>query len=115
MYSFLDPTRAHEFATDKAQLLHLAETFESSLANDLQALQDALGHQDPKPVLRLLHSLKGYVTFLSKDELSAQVIQLELVSRQQELEQVREMVLKVMPSLQQLRSEVTRWKSAELS
>jgi HPt (histidine-containing phosphotransfer) domain-containing protein len=115
MYSYLDPSRAQEFAMDKAQMLTLAETFESSLTHDLQALQDALGHPDPDPLRRLLHSLKGYVTFLSKDDLSAQVIELESVSRQHELDKVRDMVMKVLPSLQQLLAEVSRWKSAELS
>jgi HPt (histidine-containing phosphotransfer) domain-containing protein len=115
MYSYLDPSRAQDFAMDKAQMLNLAETFESSLTNDLLALQEALAQQDPDPVARLLHSLKGYVTFLSKDELSTQIIELESVSRQHELDLVRDKVMQVLPSLKQLLSEVSRWKSAELS
>ncbi len=100
---------------DKTQMLNLAETFESSLNNDLRALQAALGQHDPDPVIRLLHSLKGYVTFLSRDELTSQIIELESVSRQHELDFVRAKVMQVMPSLEQLLSEVSRWKSVELS
>jgi len=100
---------------DKAQMLNLAETFESSLNNDLLALQEALAQQDPDPVVRLLHSLKGYVTFLSKDELTSQIIELESVSRQHGLDLVRAKVMQVMPSLEQLLSEVSLWKSVDLS
>ena len=115
MYSHLDPSRAHDFAMDNDQMLNLAETFESSLTQDLSALVAALTNPDPDPMRRLLHSLKGYVTFLSKEELSAQVIQLEAMSRQSTMEDVRNMVNQVMPSLKNLLSEVTHWKTTSLT
>ena len=99
---------------DQAQMLVLAETFETSLSQDLKALGEALDNPDPDPMRRLLHALKGYVTFLSKDELSSKVIQLESMSRQSPVDEVRGTVLAVMPSLHTLLAEVTRWKSTEL-
>ena len=95
-------------------MLNLAETFETSLTQDLASLAQAMVNEDPDPMRRLLHSLKGYVTFLSKEELSAQVIQLESMSRQNTVEEVRAMVQQVMPALQRLLTEVTHWKTTEL-
>ncbi len=114
MYSHLDPSRAQDFAMDNDQMLNLAETFESSLTQDLSSLQSALENQDPDPLRRLLHSLKGYVTFLSKAELSGHVIQLEAMSRQSSLDEVKNMVHSVLPSLTTLLSEVSHWKSTTL-
>ena len=114
MYSYLDPSRAQDFAMDTEQMLNLAETFETSLTQDLKALEEALVNPDPDPMRRLLHALKGYVTFLSKDELSSKVIHLESMSRQSPVDEVRHTVQAVLPSLQTLLAEVTRWKSAEL-
>lgn len=96
-------------------MLNLAETFESSLTQDLSALMAALDNPDPDPLRRLLHSLKGYVTFLSKDELSAQVIRLEAMSRQSSLQEVQNMVHQVIPALKTLLSEVTHWKTTTLT
>lgn len=114
MYSYLDPSRAQDFAMDPEQMLNLAETFETSLTQDLKALGEALENQDPDPMRRLLHALKGYVTFLSKDELSSKVIHLESMSRQSPVDEVRHTVQAVLPSLQSLLAEVNSWKSTEL-
>ena len=54
MYSYLDPSRAQDFAMDPEQMLNLAETFETSLTQDLKALGEALENQDPDPMRRLL-------------------------------------------------------------
>jgi HPt (histidine-containing phosphotransfer) domain-containing protein len=114
MYSHLDPSRAHDFAMDNDQMLNLAQTFESSLTQDLSALTAALDNQDPDPMRRLLHSLKGYVTFLSKEELSGHVIQLEAMSRQSSLDEVKDRVVQFIPALKTLLSEVSHWKSTTL-
>jgi HPt (histidine-containing phosphotransfer) domain-containing protein len=114
MYSHLDPSRAQDFAMDNDQMLNLAQTFESSLTQDLSALTAALDNQDPDPMRRLLHSLKGYVTFLSKEELSGHVIQLEAMSRQSSLDEVKDRVVQFIPALKTLLSEVSHWKSTTL-
>ena len=114
MYSHLDPSRAQDFAMDNDQMLNLAQNFESSLTQDLSALTAALDNQDPDPMRRLLHSLKGYVTFLSKEELSGHVIQLEAMSRQSSLDEVKDRVVQFIPALKTLLSEVSHWKSTTL-
>ena len=114
MYSHLDPSRAQDFAMDNDQMRNLAETFEASLLQDLSALSAALDNPDPDPLRRLLHSLKGYVTFLSQEALSAQVIELEAMSRQSTVEDVKTKVQQVIPALKTLLSEVTHWKTTAL-
>jgi HPt (histidine-containing phosphotransfer) domain-containing protein len=114
MYSHLDPDKASEFAMDPEQLLNLAETFVSSLDNDLQALQAALGGQDMVALHRLLHTLKGYVTFLCKDDLGQQLIQLEAASRTLEFTQLKASLVALWPSLTGLHTEVIHWKTTVL-
>jgi HPt (histidine-containing phosphotransfer) domain-containing protein len=114
MYSYLDPSKAHEFAMDQAQMLNLAQTFQDSLEKDLNALHFALAHQDAEPVQRLLHSLKGYVTFLCGPELSQHMIQLEAISRSTALADVTIEINKAMPLLKSLLSEVGRWIDTDL-
>lgn len=114
MYSFLDPSKAHEFAMDQAQMLNLAQTFQESLEKDLASLHVALAKQDTEPVQRLLHSLKGYVTFLCGPELSQQMIQLEAMSRAKHLTELALDIGKAIPPLQSLLSEVGQWIEKDL-
>ena len=114
MYSYLDTSKVQEFAMDKSQMLALALTFQDSLEKDLNSLRTALAQRDAEPVQRLLHSLKGYVTFLSGPELSQQVIQLEAMSRTTAMTELTQEIAKVLPSLQSLSSEVRHWIDADL-
>jgi HPt (histidine-containing phosphotransfer) domain-containing protein len=114
MYSFLDPSKAHEFAMDQAQMLNLAQTFQDSLEKDLVSLNAALASQDTEPVQRLLHSLKGYVTFLCGPELSQQMIQLEAMSRAKQLADLAVDIAKAIPPLQNLLAEVGQWIEKDL-
>ena len=115
MYSYLDPSKAQEFAMDQAQMLTLAQTFQDSLEKDLAALNAALISQDAEPVQRLLHSLKGYVTFLSGPQLSQQMIQLEAMSRAKPLNDLALDIVQAIPSLQNLLSEVAQWIENDLN
>jgi len=114
MYSHLDPDRASEFAMDQEQMKNLAETFTSSLKNDLQSLHQALATADLSALQRLLHTLKGYVTFLCKDSLGQQLIELEAISRHKDFEQLKPMVDNVLPDLATLHSEVVHWNNTVL-
>ena len=114
MYSYLDTSKVQEFAMDKSQMLTLALTFQDSLEKDLNSLRAALAQRDAEPVQRLLHSLKGYGTFLSGPELSQQVIQLEAMSRTTPLSELVIEIAKVLPSLQSLSSEVGHWIDVDL-
>ncbi len=99
---------------DQAQMLQLAQTFQESLEKDLQALQFALSQQDAQPIQRLLHSLKGYVTFLCEPGLSQQMIQLEAMSRSTHLNELIVDVSKTVPSLQILLTEIRQWIDNDL-
>jgi len=114
MYIYLDPRKAQEFAMDHAQMLKLAQTFQDSLEKDLASLHAALVSQDTEPVQRLLHSLKGYVTFLCGPELSQQMIQLEAMSRAKHLAELAVEIDKAIPPLQNLLAEVGQWIEKDL-
>lgn len=109
MYSYLDPERASDFATDPAQMLNLAETFVSSLKKDLQMLTQVLTDQDVVQLRRQLHTLKGYVTFLCTENLGQELIALEAASRDKDFAQLAPSVQAVVPMLQTLLSEVEHW------
>ncbi|NBS76072.1 MAG: Hpt domain-containing protein [Betaproteobacteria bacterium] len=114
MYSHLDPSKAYEFAMDHAQMLNLAQTFHESLEKDLQSLHAALTQHESEPVQRLLHSLKGYVTFLCGPDLSQQMIHLEAMSRSKSLSELADEIAKITPSLQSLLSEIQLWINKDL-
>lgn len=84
------------------------------LGKDLTLLNAALDSQDTEPVQRLLHSLKGYVTFLCGPELSQQMIQLEAMSRAKKLGDLAVDIAKAIPPLQSLLSEVGQWIEKDL-
>lgn len=114
MYIYLDTSKVEEFAMDKPQMLALALTFQDSLEKDLNSLRVALAQRDVDPIQRLLHSLKGYGTFLSGPKLSQQIIQLEAISRTTPLSELVIEIADVLPSLQSLSSEVGHWIDADL-
>ena len=114
MYSHLDPDRAKDFAMDNEQMLNLAQTFVSSLENDLQSVQQALAAEDMAALHRLLHTLKGYVTFLCKDALGQQLIALEASSRNSDFAQLKPRVDAMLPVLNGLYSEVLHLKTTVL-
>jgi len=110
MYIFLDTTKAGDFAMDRAQQLNLAETFVSSLHNDLVSLQIAMGNADTAGLKTLLHTFKGYITFLCNDELADQLVRLEASARELTAEQLRPDLNKLVPSLTTMHHEVSHWR-----
>jgi HPt (histidine-containing phosphotransfer) domain-containing protein len=110
MYILLDTARASDFATDNSQMLNLADTFVSSLQNDLQALQNALTESDANALKCLLHTLKGYVTFLCNESLASQLIDIEAKAREMTAEQLQPTVSALLPALVNMHREVTDWR-----
>ena len=110
MYIFLDTAKAGDFAMDHSQQLNLAETFVSSLHNDLASLHTAMGNADTAALKRLLHTFKGYITFLCNDELADQLIQLEATARELTAEQLQPHLNKLLPSLTAMHLEVSDWR-----
>jgi HPt (histidine-containing phosphotransfer) domain-containing protein len=110
MYIFLDTAKAGDFAIDHDQLLNLAETFVSSLQNDLSSLEDAMAAADVSALKRLLHTLKGYVTFLCSDHLANQLIHIESSARELTAEQLQPHVHELLPALKNMHHEVIDWR-----
>jgi HPt (histidine-containing phosphotransfer) domain-containing protein len=110
MYILLDTARASDFVTDNSQMLNLADTFVSSLQNDLQALQNALSESDANALKSLLHTLKGYVTFLCNESLASQLIDIEAKAREMTAEQLEPLVNALLPALVNMHREVTDWR-----
>jgi HPt (histidine-containing phosphotransfer) domain-containing protein len=110
MYIFLDPARASDFATDNHQMLNLADTFVSSLQSDLQALKNALSESDLTEMQRLLHTLKGYVTFMCNQTLANELIDVEAKARQLSADQLTPLVDALLPSLNMMQHELTDWR-----
>jgi len=110
MYIFLDPARASDFATDNHQMLNLVDTFVSSLQSDLQALKNALSESDLTEMQRLLHTLKGYVTFMCNQTLANELIDVEAKARQLSADQLTPLVDALLPSLNKMQHELTDWR-----
>jgi HPt (histidine-containing phosphotransfer) domain-containing protein len=110
MYIFLDPARASDFATDNHQMLNLADTFVSSLQSDLQALKNALSESDLTEMQRLLHTLKGYVTFMCNQTLGNELIDVEAKARQLSADQLTPLVDALLPSLNMMQHELNDWR-----
>lgn len=91
-------------------MLNLADTFVSSLQNDLQALQNARTESDTTELQRLLHTLKGYVTFLCTQTLANELIDIEAKARQSNADQLNTMVDALLPSLNKMQYELTDWR-----
>ena len=111
MYSYLDSERASDFAMEPDQMLNLADTFVSSLEKDLQSLSLHLTNQDVVELRKLLHTLKGYVTFLCTDTLGQQLIALEARSRDTDFAQLAPPVSAALPLLTALLQEVEHWRT----
>ena len=95
---------------DPSQQLNLAETFVSSLHNDLALLHTAMGEADTAALKRLLHTFKGYITFLCNDELADQLIQLEATAIELTAEQLHPHLNKLLPCLTAMHHEVSDWR-----
>ena len=95
---------------DRAQQLNLAETFVSSLHNDLATLHIAMGNADMPTLKRLLHTFKGYITFLCNDELADQLVRLEASARELTAEQLHPHLNELLPSLTSMHHEVSHWR-----
>ena len=111
MYSYLDPERASDFAMEPDQMLNLADTFVSSLEKDLQSLAQVMVSKEITELRRLLHTLKGYVTFLCTESLGQQLISLEAGSRDKDFAQLAPAVSTVLPLLNELLKEVQHWRA----
>ena len=98
--------RATEYVGDLQGVLSLLGTLSQSLQADLPQIQQSLDAGDLPGANRLLHQLKGFAPVFCVDSLVTQVVQVEALSKGQDLQAVRTADAQLGPRLQQLLTEV---------
>lgn len=105
--------RAMEFIGDRDGVLSLLATLQSSLEKDLPEIQARLDAGNLSGANELLHQLKGFAPVFCVEELVAEVVAVEGLSKQTDIAAVREAYAQLAPRLQQLLTEVTTYRSAQ--
>ena len=98
--------RAMEYIGDMDGVLTLLATLQSSLEHDLPEIQARLDAGNLPGANELLHQLKGFAPVFCVDDLVAQVVSVEALSKRSEVSPAREAYAALAPRLQQLLSEV---------
>lgn len=98
--------RAMEFIGDSNGVLTLLGTLAQSLAQDLPKVQALLDNGDLPAVNRLLHQFKGFAPVFCVPALVDQIVAVEALSKQTDLQAVRQAYAPLAPRLQQLLVEV---------
>ncbi|MBM3386265.1 MAG: Hpt domain-containing protein [Betaproteobacteria bacterium] len=101
-----------EFIGDMDGVHTLLATLQSSLEQDLPEIQARLDAGNVPGANELLHQLKGFAPVFCVDDLVAQVVAVESVSKHPEIAPVREAYAQLAPRLQQLLAEVRARRSA---
>ena len=98
--------RALEYVGEMQGVLSLLATLQQSLQNDLPQIQDRLDAGDLQGANRLLHQFKGFAPVFCVDDLVADVVRVEGLSKGSDLRAVREAYAQLGPQLKQLLEEV---------
>ncbi len=98
--------RALEYLGDMQGVLSLLATLQQSLQDDLPKIQDRLDAGDLHGANRLLHQFKGFAPVFCVDDLVADVVRVEGLSKGSDLRAVREAYAHLGPQLQELLQEV---------
>ena len=107
--SFLDLTRAKEFAFEADQLRELVVTFEQSLVQEMAVIQAGLVSDDALKVEHSLHALKGFMPLFATESLVQAMTDLYQTSREQALSVTGPVFTALVPSLEALLVEVRAW------
>ncbi|MBU3648011.1 MAG: Hpt domain-containing protein [Limnohabitans sp.] len=108
---FLDLTPAKDLAGNDEQLRQLVQTFEVSLAEEIEKISHALATHNQQQVEFSLHTLKGFVGLFVVPTLALQVELLYKNCRNQPLAITATEFNALVPSFQTLLSEVRGWLS----
>ena len=108
---FLDLTPAKDLAGNDAQLRQLVETFEVSLAEEIEKISQALVTNNQHQLEFSLHTLKGFVGLFVVPTLALQVELLYKNCRNQPLTITATEFNALVPSFQSLLREVRGWLS----
>ena len=98
--------RAMEYVGDMQGVRSLLSTLQQSLQDDLPQIQQRLDAGDLPGTNRLLHQIKGFAPVFCVDELVAEVVRVEGLSKGTDLQAVRAAYEQLGPQLQQLLGEV---------
>jgi HPt (histidine-containing phosphotransfer) domain-containing protein len=109
-FAHLDLSQASQYAVDAALLPSLMETFASSLTKERGAIDALLTNADAAAVRMSLHSLKGFVPIFCAAPLAQEVIQLEALSRQESLDNLRPRLKQLVAQLTALENDVQLWR-----
>ena len=109
-FVYLDLTQLREFAVDANQLPGLMETFAASLAKERSALQALMLSQDGEAIRARVDAINGFVPIFCKPPLAQEIIQLEALSRQQSLEDLRPRLDYLLKMLAVLEQDVKHWR-----
>lgn len=104
--------RALEYIGDMDGVLTLLATLQASLEQDLPEIQARLDAGNLPSAHELLHQLKGFAPVFCADDVVAQVMAVEALSKQTDLAAVRQAYASLAPRLQQLLAEVTARRAA---
>ena len=106
--------RALEYVGDMYGVLSLLATLQQSLQDDLPQIQDRLDAGDLPGANRLLHQFKGFAPVFCVDDLVADVVRVEGLSKGTDLQAVRAAYAQLAPQLLQLLAEVQACLAAPL-
>ncbi len=107
--TYLDLTRAKEFAFEADQLRELVVTFEQSLVQEMAVIQAGLAVGDALKVEHALHALKGFMPLFATESLAQAMTDLYKTSREQALSVTGLVFTALVPSLEALLAEVRAW------
>lgn len=105
-HTYLNLDRAMQYVGDMSAVLSLLGTLQQSLQDDLPQLQARLNAGDLPGVNRLLHQIKGFAPVFCADEVVAEVVRVEGLSKGADLQAVRAAYGHLGPQLQRLLAEV---------
>ena len=105
-HSCLSIDNAMEYVGDMQGVLSLLGTLQNSLQNDLPHIQTRLDADDLPGANRILHQLKGFAPVFCMDDLVAEVVRVENLSKGTDAQAMREAYAQLEPKLQQLLAEV---------
>jgi HPt (histidine-containing phosphotransfer) domain-containing protein len=112
-YTCLSIDQAMAFIGDMAGVLGLLGTLQSSLEHDLPEIEARLAAGNLGGANELLHQLKGFAPVFCVQDLVAEVIAVEGLSKQTEIGPVRAAYAQLAPRLQQLLAEVRAHRAAQ--
>lgn len=109
--SCLSIEQAMEFIGDSKGVLNLLDTLQSSLEKDLPEIQTRLDAGNLRGANELLHQFKGFAPVFCVQELVADVVSVEGLSKRSDIATVRAAYAQLAPRLEQLLNEVRAYRA----